>query len=549
MTNFNNGFIKANTLGAGANGARTENGAISYDTIGSALMDQFGKAGAFRGRDIMDVWADQQKLWSEDPENALKFPFYLRMITRQSNIIGGEKTEKVQRGQGARDESFKRLLWIAKYHPDEFYRNLWILPIVGSWKDLWVLMAFDGASEYIDNKKFFEVIADGISDPNHKDLVKKFMPRIRSDKKCNTEWAQRTNALAKEFATTCGWTYKDYRNFKSTGKAHAFQTVICKGLYSNIDWKTIPGKALLNLVSGKFLKAHNLENDYYEWLKKQPVAKFNGYVYELGRKLKESNFNPNLVTKITLDKQFDGLIQTASKNGGAIQGNVLCALDTSGSMTSLIDVKNNLSAFDVCVSLGVYFSELNQGAFHNVVAMFDNVSTLKNLSGSFTDKYTQIARGTTAWGGTNFQSLIDLIVKTRKSSPNIPLEDFPKTLLVVSDMQFNPTNSWGGYNSAQERTNYEEAMRKLRTVFPEDFVKDFKIIWWYCANDRTSDFPSTMEDGGTYMLSGFDGAIVGLICGNCIEAKIDEQGNKIQPSMEDIVNAALNQEVLALVKI
>ena len=242
-----------------------------------------------------------------------------------------------------------------------------------------------------------------------------------------------------------------------------------------------------------------------QWLKKQPVAKFNGYVYELGRKLKESNFNPNLVTKITLDKQFDGLIQTASKNGGAIQGNVLCALDTSGSMSSLVDVKNNLSAFDVCVSLGVYFSELNQGAFHNVVAMFDNVSTLKNLSGSFTDKYTQIARGTTAWGGTNFQSLIDLIVKTRKSSPNIPLEDFPKTLLVVSDMQFNPTNSWGGYNSAQERTNYEEAMRKLRTVFPEDFVKDFKIIWWFCSNARTTDFPSTMEDGGTYMLSGFDG--------------------------------------------
>lgn len=545
MTNMNNGFIKANTIGAGANGARTENGALSYATIGSALLDQFGKAGSFRGRPIMDVWADQQHLWAEDAENALKFPFYLRLITRQSNILGGEKTEKVQRGQGARDESFKRLLWVAKYHPDEFYRNLWILPIVGSWKDLWVLMTFDGASEYLDYKKFFQLIAEGINDPNHKDLVKKYLPRIRSEKKCTTDWAKRTNQLAKEFAKEAGWTFKDYRNFKATGKAHTFQTIICKGLYSEINWNAIPGKALLNLVSGKFLGAHNLNNAYLEWLKAQPVAKFNGYAFELGRKLLNCNYNPNLVTKVTIDKQFDGLIATASKDGGAIQGNVLCALDTSGSMTAYIDRERTITAYDVCVSLGIYFSELNKGAFHNTVAMFDNTSRLMNLSGTFTDKYTQIRRASTAWGGTNFQSLIDLIVDTKRKNPNIPLEDFPKTLLVVSDMQFNPA-SYGRYGSSQEKTNYQEAMRKLRTVFPDSFVDEFKIIWWYCSNGRTSDFPSTMDDAGTYMVSGFDGAIISFLLGG-EEIKVDNE-NKAMPSMQDIVNAALGQEVLALIK-
>ena len=143
-----NAFVKSNTLGAGANGAMTENGAISYATIGTALLDQFGKAGAYRGRDIKDVWVEQATLWGENPEAALKFPFYLRMITRQSNILNGEKTEKVQRGQGARDEAFKRLLWIAKYHPEEFYRNLWLLPVIGSWKDLWVLLASDDTEYY-----------------------------------------------------------------------------------------------------------------------------------------------------------------------------------------------------------------------------------------------------------------------------------------------------------------------------------------------------------------------------------------------------------------
>ena len=541
-----NSFIKANTLGAGANGAHTENGAISYNTFGTALLDQFGKAGVYRGRDINDVWSDQNILWSENPEFALKFPFYLRMITRQSNVIGHGKTEKVQRGAGARDEAFKRLLWIAKYHPEEFYRNLWLLPVVGSWKDLWVLLSFDGANEYLDESKFFEVIAEGINDPSHKDLVKKYMPRIRSSKKCTTAWAMKTNSLAKRFADAAGWSYKDYRTYKTSGEAHTFQKIICKGLYSNIDWKTIPGKALLNLVSGKFLTNHNLEDTYYDWIKSQPVAKFNGYAFELGRKLGNSKYEFNKtsrVTRITVDKQFDGLIATVSKDGGAIQGNVLCALDTSGSMTGPALDDAGTTPFHVCISLGIYFSELNQGAFHNTVAMFDDTSTLLKLKGkTFSDKWNEIISQKTAWGSTNFQSVIDLIVNTRKNHPEVPLEDFPSTLVVVSDMQFNPSTSY--YNRISEQTNYETAMSKLRKVFPKEFVDSFKIIWWYCSNRKTSDFPSTMEHGGTYMMSGFDGSIISFLLGG--DMTTQTTNNKI-PSMEDIIQAAFNQEIISLI--
>ena len=81
MTKMND-FIEVNTVGAGANNARTENGAVSYATFGTALMDQFGKAASYRGRDINTVWAEQSVLWAENAEFALKFPFYLRMITR-----------------------------------------------------------------------------------------------------------------------------------------------------------------------------------------------------------------------------------------------------------------------------------------------------------------------------------------------------------------------------------------------------------------------------------------------------------------------------------
>ena len=544
-----NAFVKAATLDPALTNVRTENGALSYATMGSALLDQFGKAGTARGRDINTVWAEQSKLWADDPDTALRFPFYLRMITRQTNVNGG-KTDKVQRGQGAKDEAFKRLLWIAKYHPDTFYANLWLVPVVGSWKDLWVLLSMD---KELDRKAFFKVMAEGINNESSKDLVKKYMPRIRPVGKCKTAWAKQTNEDAKAFAKFAGWTYMDYRNFKSTGKAHTFQTYMCQGLYSKIDWNTIPGKALLKLVTGKFLDAHKLNDSYLEWLKKQPVAKFNGYAFELGHQLGDGRFNqPKLITKLTIDKQFKSLIQTASKDGGNITGNVLCALDTSGSMTSRVNGTTDITSYDVCVTLGIYFSELNTGAFHNVVAMFDDTSELMTISGEFSDKWSQIRNRRDAMGSTNFQSLIDLIVATRKKRPEIPLSEFPTTLLVISDNQFNPSYNGGCWSRntetyPDEQTNYQAAIRKLRAVFPQEFVDEFKIVWWYCAGRPTSDFPTNMENGGTYLISGFDGSVISFILGG--EVKVDETGKKKAPTMEEVVYDALHQEVLELLSV
>ena len=544
-----NAFVKAATLDPALTNVRTENGALSYATMGSALLDQFGKAGTARGRNINEVWAEQAVLWADNPDMALRFPFYLRMITRQTGI-NDSKTQKVQRGQGARDESYKRLLWIAKYHPETFYANLWLLPLIGSWKDLWKLLSMDKS---LNREKFFEVIAEGIQNESTKDLVLKYLPRVRANSKCKTDWAKQSNKDAKAFIKFAGWCEEEYRILKSSGKAHTFQTYICRGLYDKIDWKTIPGKALLNLVSGKFLDAHNLTDKYIKWLKSQPVAKFNGYPFELGHKLGYDRYSAarvDLATKITVDKQFRGLIETAKKDEGGIKGNVLCALDTSGSMSAEINGANGITSYDVCVSLGIYFSELNEGAFHNVVAMFDDTSELFPLAGEFSDKWSQIRNRREAWGSTNFQSLIDLIVKTRKLRPEIPLDEFPKTLLVVSDMQFTPTGRGyyygASFDTAAEKTNYEEAMRKLRTVFPEEFVDEFKIVWWYCAGRPTVDCPTNKENKGTYLISGFDGSVISFVLGG---AEVDETGKKVEKSMEDVVYEALHQEALDFLKV
>ena len=535
-----NAFIKRNLLDAGANNAYTENGAISYSTMGKVLLDQFGKAGSYMGRDLKDVWNDQSRLWAENPTAGLKFPFYLRLISRNTNILGKSRTEKVQKGGGLRDEAFKRFLWIATYHPDEFYRNLWLIPTVGSWKDLWVMLCYDPKiTKNLKLEYFWGVIASGLTDDSHRDLVKKYMPRIRSEKQCHTDWAKRSNEMAKKFAKYAGWTYNEYRHLKSSGTAHDFQKLICSGLYDKINWDNIPGKALLKIVNGNFLENHKLVDKYVDWIKNRPVAKFNGYPFELGMALRTVSGKKEIVslpTKLTVDAQFNNLIETAKKNNGGISGNVLCAIDTSSSMSHVVK-QPNTTAFDVCVSLGIYFSELNTGAFHNTIAMFDNISELKTLRGTFSDKWHDIKGSRTAWGSTNFQSLIDLIVDTRRSHPDIPIEDFPKTLLVVSDMQFNPVGN-------NVESNYEATIRKMSEVFPKEFLEDFKMIWWYVGGARTTDFPSTMEHGGTYMFSGFDGATISFILGG----DTPNTKNGGMPTMEEVIEAAFSQEVLTLVQ-
>ena len=533
-----NEFLKHAT-----NVAYTENGALSYATTGNVCVDQFGKAGSYRGREINLVFKDQEMLWNENKEFAIKFPFYLRMITRKAKKPNGEVTSSMQRGQGARDESFKRLLWFAENEPELFYSNLWLLPIVGSWKDIWVLLTM---SDSLDREKVFRVIAEGCENNTQRDLVKKYLPQIRSTKKCTTEWAAKTNLLAKDFCKWAGWTSQEYRKFKSTGKAHEFQKYISTKQYDKLDWNKISGKALLNLSTGKFLVNQKLEENYIDWISQHTDVKFNGYPYELGRKLYSLKLNRNSnsiqekITKMTVDSQFENLIKTGKDGNGAINGNVWCALDTSGSMCGRISRNSELTAFDVCVSLGIYFSTLNEGAFNKNVIMFDNSSRVKQLSGSFSEMYNQIVTDNWAWGGTNFQSIIDEIIRIRRNRPNVPLEDYPTTLLVISDMQFNCVGN--------RETNYEAMKRKLYSVFPTEFVDSMKFIWWNVNASRITDMPSTIDDGGCYFFSGFDGSIISLLLGSQTEVVDTETGEKRNPTMEEIINISMNQELLTLVK-
>lgn len=529
-----NAFLHASTKGD----TRTWNEALSHSSTGDVFVDDFAHSGAYRERTDDEIASTMGLLWSADKSKALRLALYLRMITRKTT--GPFEMETVQKGQGNRDESLRRLLWIANNDSNVFHKNLWLYPAIGSWKDLWTLMGIDSLNT-INTLAVFEVFKQGLNNDSTKDLVIKYMPAIRASSKCKTDRAIVLNDLAKKFAKYLGITQVEYRKIKAGGLAHIFQQQISKGLYDQIDFKRIPGKALLSMVSSKFLVNQGLDKKYEDWIISQPVAKFNGYPYELLAKVPKGSckiLQLPMYVQHTINKQFDGLIQKAKLDKGAIKGNVWCAIDTSDSMNQRVSGKN--TAFEVCVSLGIYFSSLNEGAFKDSVIMFDNTSKKLQLGGTFIDKATQITEATTAWGSTNFQSVIDEIVRIRQSNPNIPIEDYPETLLVVSDMQFNPSTSgeWNsGWNINYNKTNYESTMVKLRAVG----LPAINIIWWQ-VNGSVKDVPSRTDDKGTVVISGFDGAIITAILGG-------EQREKKELDMTDVFNDAISQPLLLQAKL
>lgn len=542
----------------------TENGAIVPITSGSVLIDQFGKAGNFRGRDMSEVAKDMLALWAENPEMALRFAFYLRMITRIVKLTEGKTTEKLQKGQGARDESFKRLLWVAENHPDVFYTNIWILPLVGSWKDIWSLMILAKENNVtIDNKILYALLATGLRTKSQADLILKYLPRIKTISNINSNKSLLQTEMAREFAKYLGLSPRQYNKLKSTGSAHDFQKIICSKEFEKLNWNHIPGIALGKLTSGKFLENHSLTDWYMEWLSGQDSIKFNGYPYDLMKRLTSAMTKERyawlhgaymlvgglgrsqmdripMIVRRTVDLQFQNLIDKV-ENEGKWNENVLCALDTSGSMAS--GTNPNIAPIDVCISLGIYFSTLNKGHFKNKVMTFDSHSDVVTLNGTFSEKITQIRRD--AMGSTNFESIIDSLIEYRNRYRNVPLEEFPTTILVVSDMQFNPMSrplwSQRGKNMASLNldTVYTHMKRKLASAFPKEFVDSMKFIWWN-VNGSHDNMPATLEDGGCYFLSGMDGAVVSMVLNTDEKPQVERKAK----SMEEVATEALNQEIL-----
>lgn len=536
----------------------TGNGAVKLSTTTNDFVDQFAKATNYlKPRRYSEVNTDMTLLYSQDPVATIKLSLYLRMITRQTQLLTGERTEAIQRGQGLKHEGILRMIWLATNQPAAFFNNISLFIAAGSWKDIIEMLALDLQFNGWEKRKLNwarmgEVILSGLANEQSVNLLKKYLPSIRTKAKCNTVESQADNVIAKWICSLLygskpegvadknfyGYTYKLYRKLKASGTAHQWQQLITKKLLGALDFNTIHGRALAKLVGGKFLKNHNMEEVYLDWITKKPIAKYTGYPYELTAPVKAGYQNNVLdLYKIhTINAQFMGLVEQAKKRMTDEESAYLTVVDTSSSMTGKVD-GTNVTAYSVAKTMALFFSFLLKGPFQNCYMEFADNSTLIPWKGD-----TPVAKlmndSRESYGSTNFQSVGSTFVALLKDG--VPESDFPKGILCVSDGCFNPAN----YNI----TSNVAALRLMlmQGGFSEEFVRNFRIVLWDIPNSHYRGRPQTaFEDfadaPNVFHMSGLDPAAVSFI----VQGSSSEK--KAPKDAEELFAAVMDQELLNMV--
>jgi hypothetical protein len=190
----------------------------------------------------------------------------------------------------------------------------------------------------------------------------------------------------------------------------------------------------------------------------------------------------------------------------------------------------NMSCYSVAKALALFFSEFLKGDFADHWIEFNSDAKMNQWKGQtpvdkwMNDKSSYV-------GSTNFQSVVNLFAKLKKQG--IPESDFPKGILCISDGEFNP--------SQLGKTNVQSALKVLTAAgFSKEYVSNFVIVLWNLqsrayggAGDK---FETGLDTPNVYYFGGYSASVISFL------------SQKIKSTYE-LVDAALDQEVLNLVKI
>jgi hypothetical protein len=519
----------------------SEKGALKYSTTNNHFVDQFGALGGYTSpRSISAIYVDMSTLFSQNKEYAVKFAFYMRMITRTLIYQNGEKSETIQRGAGLMHEAIVRFMWLAQNHPNIFWNNVHLIPVVGSWKDIFKMMEIDalhngskdGAVFDMNWNKLSQFIIAGLENPQTSELVKKYLPTIKSKSNTITVESEAKNKVGrfiakKLFGDNKPYAYKQYRKLKASGTAHTWQQLISKKLMDEINFSSVHGRALAKMVSGEFISNNKLEDKYVNWLSNQDMVKFVGYPHELFANIDQIKKS---YQSITLNKQFDMLVDIAKQNA-VDNTSMIVVRDTSGSMTTPAN-GSKMSCYNIAKALALFFSYmLPEGPFANNWIEFNYRAVMHTWKGSNAyEKWKNDSSMTI--GNTNFASVFNLFAEIKMGG--VPESQFPTGIICISDSEFDPTSL--------NETNVQNAKRVLTEAgFSEEFVSNFKIVLWNLLSENTPNYETYGNSENTFYFSGYDASTIAFLTG------IKDSNGKVKtvPKTDvELFKAAMDQEVL-----
>ena len=177
--------------------------------------------------------------------------------------------------------------------------------------------------------------------------------------------------------------------------------------------------------------------------------------------------------------------------------NAIAVIDTSGSMYW----DANPMPASVALSLGLYFAEHNEGLYKNHFIEFSAKPQLIEIKGdTFADRLRYVASFNEV-ANTNLEAVFDLILDSAVKN-NVPTNDLPKRLILISDMEFDRCVS------NADLTNFQNAKAK----FDAQGYQLPEIVFWNVAS-RKRQQPVTKNEQGVALVSGCTPRLFSMIAG------------------------------------
>ena len=182
--------------------------------------------------------------------------------------------------------------------------------------------------------------------------------------------------------------------------------------------------------------------------------------------------------------------------------------DGSGSMTSPLGngTSSNVTALEVACAISLYCAQNNSGEFKNKFITFSSRPRLVNVNSDTLFGNLNIMRKYNECSDTNIEATFDLILNTAVKH-NMAQEDMPKTVLIVSDMEFNMATGSGW---SRVPTVNEALFEIIAKKFAKHGYVLPKLVFWN-VNSRTNTIPLTENELGVILLSGFSKNLMQLV--------------------------------------
>ncbi len=458
-----------------ANRTYTENGAATYASTNSACLDLFATIGALRRQPEKEITDRFMRAFAENPDLAMKALFFAR------DVRGGLGERRV----------FRTILrWLAGYVPESVGKNIAFVAEYGRWDDLLTLLGTDCESDALACiKKQLDADIEAAACGGEVSLLAKWLPSVNAS-------SPDTVHNAKRIARYLRLDDAAYRRTlaKLRAQIHIIENNLRLRDYT-FDYSKQPSKAML-----KYRKAF-LRNDgerykaFLDDVSSGSAALHTGTLtpYDIIAPLLGDNAPES--ERRSIDVTWNA--QEDFTNGE----NSLVVIDGSASMYCGCDP---LPAA-VALSLGIYFGERNTGVFHNHFITFSENPRLVEIKGRNIFEKLQYCATYNEVANTNIQKVFKLLLSAAVRN-NVPQSELPKTLYIISDMEFDCCAEDAGM------INFECAKK----LFAEHGYELPRVVFWNVDSRRLQQ-PVTKNEQGVALVSGCSPRIFSMLTSGTFE--------------------------------